>query len=193
MLGLVLVGNVNIRHYQLVIGAFSEQWEYRCENCRRLVVKLLWALSGRAARTASSCRPAWSEERRRGCWRLEGRTGPGLDTVTGVCSRWGPGQQTVGRVRPMWPWCRCPRGWSAPVAASQSWTAPARNIQPQPTSEYGRWVRRIITRAANDPSVFTIMEKAPNRPLVGPSPGWKHLLALSHLRHCAKQETKHCK
>ena len=36
---------------------------------------------------------------------------------------------------------------------------------------------RCRTRAANDPLVFTITVKAP--------PGWKHLLALSHLRHYA--------
>ena len=41
-------------------------------------------------------------------------------------------------------------------------------------------VQSIYTRAANDPSVFTITEKAPTRP----SPGWKHTQALSlpHLR-----------
>ena len=37
-----------------------------------------------------------------------------------------------------------------------------------------------MTRAANDPSVFTIMEKAPT--LLGPSPSWKRLLALFYLR-----------
>ena len=29
----------------------------------------------------------------------------------------------------------------------------------------------VEIRAANDPSVFTIMKKAPTRPLPGPSPG----------------------
>ena len=37
----------------------------------------------------------------------------------------------------------------------------------------------VIARAANDPSVFTITEKA----LLGPSPGWKCLPVLFHFRH----------
>ena len=40
-------------------------------------------------------------------------------------------------------------------------------------------IRSSISRAANDPSVFTIMDKSPT------------LLALSHLRHFAKQAPKH--
>ena len=43
---------------------------------------------------------------------------------------------------------------------------------------------RIVTRAAIDPSVFTITEKAPIRAF-----SWLkvHILVLLHLRHYAKQ------
>ena len=34
-----------------------------------------------------------------------------------------------------------------------------------------------------DPSVSQPVVQSWRRPLLGPSPGWKHLLALSHLRH----------
>ena len=43
----------------------------------------------------------------------------------------------------------------------------------------------LTTRAANEPSAK--FSKSQRRPLLGPSPGWKCLLALSHLRHDAKQ------
>ena len=49
----------------------------------------------------------------------------------------------------------------------------------------------LLTRAANDPSVFTIKEKAPTRVFF-----WLkvHTIALSHLRHFyAKQTPKHGK
>ena len=42
--------------------------------------------------------------------------------------------------------------------------------------------RKLISRAANDPSVFTITEKAPTRAF-----SWLKALVLSHLRHYAKQ------
>ena len=38
-----------------------------------------------------------------------------------------------------------------------------------------------------DPSVAQPVVQSRRRPLLGPSPGWKRLLALSHLRHYAKQ------
>ena len=40
-------------------------------------------------------------------------------------------------------------------------------------------------RAAN-PLIGEVVQ-SPRRPLLGPSPGWKRLLALSHLRHYAKR------
>ena len=39
----------------------------------------------------------------------------------------------------------------------------------------------VVVSAADDPSVFT--SQSQRRPLLGPSPGWRHLVALSHLRH----------
>ena len=48
------------------------------------------------------------------------------------------------------------------------------------------WAAEFWIELCSAPSVsqsdFTIMEKVPTH-LLGPSPGWKRLLALSHLRH----------
>ena len=38
-----------------------------------------------------------------------------------------------------------------------------------------------------DPSVPQLVVQSRRRPLLGPSPGWKRLLGLSHLRHYAKR------
>ena len=40
---------------------------------------------------------------------------------------------------------------------------------------------------------FTRISQSRRRPLLGPSPGWKWLLALSHLRHYAKWVLTHSK
>ena len=50
----------------------------------------------------------------------------------------------------------------------------------------------VEIRAANDPSVFTITEKAPTRPLPGPSPT-SAFTFKTLLRHYAKQAPKHSK
>ena len=44
---------------------------------------------------------------------------------------------------------------------------------------------RVMTSAANQ--LIGEVVQSRRRPLLGPSPGWKRLLALSHLRHYAKQ------
>ena len=43
-----------------------------------------------------------------------------------------------------------------------------------------------------DPSVPQPVVQSRRRPLLGPSPGWNRLLALSHLRHYAKRALTHC-
>ena len=53
-------------------------------------------------------------------------------------------------------WAKDP---SEPRAAAEQ--GPEEQIRHGPTR--GRWVSHILTRAANDPSVFTITEKAPTR------------------------------
>ena len=47
----------------------------------------------------------------------------------------------------------------------------------------GHW--SVITSAANRSIGESVQSR--RRPLLGPSPGWKRLLPLSHLRHYAKQ------
>ena len=47
---------------------------------------------------------------------------------------------------------------------------------------WGEWVVLY-----NDPSVPQPVVQSRRRPLLGPSPGWKRLLALSHLRHYAER------
>ena len=47
--------------------------------------------------------------------------------------------------------------------------------QPKP------WTIKLVPQI--DPSVLQPVVQSRRRPLLGPSPGWKRLLALSHLRH----------
>ena len=60
-------------------------------------------------------------------------------------------------------------------------------------SPHGRWsaVCSSVLVPQIDPSVPQPVVQSWRRPLLGPSPGWKRLLALSHLRYYAKRTLTH--
>ena len=82
------------------------------------------------------------------------------------------------------PWSCCWwRGRGAARTAGSRWRAPATAppLTASPGTRRRRWaVYKVLCSA---PLVPQPVVQSRRRPLLGPSPGWKRLLALSHLRH----------
>ena len=87
-----------------------------------------------------------------------------------------------------------PRGPGVRIIASTRVTTPrgprrrrGGKPRPGPSPSYLGVVAADSQMISNDPSVPQPVVQSRRRPLLGPSPGWKRLLALSHLRHYVKR------